>query len=72
MPRDVQLLTAHDHDFAALQQVLGHNGGQTANQVVATIDDDPLRERERRKLGVLISEVMFGHSFTFRFLIIIH
>lgn len=44
--RDVQLLTARNHDLAALQQVLGHDGGQASHQVVATIDDDPLRTGE--------------------------
>ena len=44
---DVQLLTADDDHLASLQQVLGHDGGQASNQVVATIDDDPLWRLER-------------------------
>lgn len=44
--REVQLLAAHHDHLAALQQVLGDNGGQTAKQMAASIDNNGLQEKE--------------------------
>lgn len=38
----VQLLAADDNDLATLQQVLGDNGRQTADQMAAAIDNNCL------------------------------
>lgn len=40
--REVQLLAAHHNDLAALQQILGDNGGQAAKQMAASINNNGL------------------------------
>lgn len=42
----VQLLAAHHNHLAALQQILGDNGGQAAKQMAASIDNNGLKEKE--------------------------
>lgn len=47
MAREVQLLAAHHSHLAALQQILGDNGGQAAKQMAASIDNNGLKEEKK-------------------------
>lgn len=58
----VQLLAAHHSDLAALQQVLGDHGGQTAQQMAATINNNGLQKKSRLLKQNPVCEVMLAGS----------
>jgi hypothetical protein len=45
---DLKLLATHSNDVLALQELLGNQGGQTAHQVAAAVDDDRLLKHHFR------------------------
>lgn len=40
---ELQILAANDDNLCAVQDLLGDNGCETAEQVTATVDDDSLK-----------------------------
>lgn len=40
LARDVQILTSHDHDLLAVEQLFGYNTGQTTKEMSLAIDND--------------------------------
>lgn len=47
MTGQLQILAANDDDFCAAQDLLGDDGGETAEQVAATVDNDSLKINEK-------------------------
>lgn len=45
LARDVQGLAADNNDLLTAEELLGHDGGQTAEEVALAIDDDLRRVR---------------------------
>jgi hypothetical protein len=44
LSRDVQILASDNDDLLAVKELLGHNGGQTAEEVALAIDGDLLQD----------------------------
>lgn len=44
-------LGPHDHDLVAVEQELGHDGGQAAHQVTPAVNDDGLEEEREDVRG---------------------
>lgn len=40
LARDVQILTSHNHDLLAVEQLFGHDTGQTTKEMSLAIDND--------------------------------
>lgn len=55
--REVQLLAAHHSHLAALQQILGDNGGQAAKQMAASIDNNGLKDRVKKKTITITTDL---------------
>lgn len=52
--RDVNLFAAHNHNFLAVQDLLGDNGGQSTKEMTLAINYDGCRRESRHGLGLRI------------------
>jgi len=58
--REVQLLAADHGHLAALQQVLGHHGGQATEQMAATINNNGLKLKGKFKFNTKTTRALLG------------
>lgn len=57
--RQLQILAAHNHYLTSIQDLLGNDGGQTAQQMAATVDKDWLKKTNKTKTHNLSTSVRF-------------
>jgi len=57
---DENILGADHHDLLALEELLGHNGGQATEKVTLAVNDDGLIKMEMTKLKLKSKAIIPG------------